>query len=109
MKEFPDFIKPELLKINNEFYRKILIQDKLRDAVYEFLILRKEENEYFDLDKFQSKISEEISFGKNEFLLEIVNTILIPELMNLGWKCQLSFGDTGLFIYSTEEKPKSCW
>lgn len=108
MKEFPDFINPELLKVNIEFYKNILIEDKLRNAIYEFLILRKDENEYFDIDKFNSKIIEEISFGKNEYILKIINKIM-NELRGIGWKVQLSFGDTGLFIYSSEEKPKSCW
>ena len=35
--------------------------------------------------------------------------IVKSELVKLGWKCKTSFGGTGLFIYSTEEPPPSCW
>jgi len=31
------------------------------------------------------------------------------ELEELGWKCKKSFGQTALFIYSTENPPPSCW
>jgi hypothetical protein len=38
---------------------------------------------------------------------ELVNEVIL-ELQQKGWKCQLSFGGTGLFVYANE-KPKNCW
>ena len=60
------------------------------------------ENDYFDFGNFKNKrnISENIS--------ENIQTIK-KELHELGWKTCLGFGDTVMFIYSTEEKPSSCW
>jgi hypothetical protein len=31
------------------------------------------------------------------------------ELTQLGWKCKLSYGDTALFIYTSENPPAGCW
>jgi hypothetical protein len=47
--------------------------------------------------------------NKNEKLIRDIVFIVIKELEGLGWKCALSFNDTGLFIYSTVNKPSSCW
>ena len=38
----------------------------------------------------------------------MINTT-VKELKELGWNCKLSFGGTGLFIYSTENQPRGCW
>ena len=38
-----------------------------------------------------------------------MSEIIIKELEELGWKCKLSYGQTALFIYSTENPPPSCW
>ena len=99
MKEFPELLivknKKNLQKINNN---RILCY--LRRDVYEHVI-SSDENEYFDLDMFKAKY-------KKVEIKPIVKTI-ISELENLGWNCKLSFGGTGLFIYSTQKPPPSCW
>lgn len=76
----------------------------IRKAIHEFLISRKDENVYFSLDEFCS----DFKVTDTELVKTSVKE-LIPELVQLGWKCTLSYGDTGLFIYSTEKPPKSCW
>lgn len=79
------------------------IKNILTTDIYDLIISRKTENEYFDLDTFN--IKNNVSM---KVLHQMVKEIII-ELEKSGWKTKLSFGDTGLFIYSTEEPPKSCW
>ena len=83
-------------------YDRILLL--LRKEIYDHLISRKEENDYFDLEIFCKRYN----YSDKETFPKILKIVLI-EICELGWKTQLSFGDTGLFIYSTEEKPSSCW
>jgi hypothetical protein len=111
MKFFPETLHVEFLKNkeNLETIKENIITEKLRNEIYNFLIFRKDENEFFDLDKFNNDTFNSFNFGKNETTFQILNDCIMKELNNLGWKCQLSFADTALFIYSTEEKPKSCW
>jgi hypothetical protein len=75
-----------------------------RQEIYKTLLTRKDENVYIDLDIFRIKYCN----NKTPIILEILEEIT-PELHELGWKTKLSFGDTGLFIYSTDEPPVSCW
>lgn len=98
MNSFPSEInKDNKENFNNLFNNMVLCM--IREDIYRLLISRKDENEYIDLDKYYSK------YGKN---INIIDTI-ITELNQLGWKTKLSFGDTGLFVYSTENPPTSCW
>ena len=80
--------------------RNIDITEKICEDISNFLIHRKDENEYIDLDKYY------LRYGKSCFPL--VEKI-ITQLNNLNWKTKLSFGDSGLFIYSTADPPRSCW
>jgi hypothetical protein len=79
------------------------IKNILTTDIYNLIISRKTENEYFDLDTFNMKTNVSM-----KVLYQMIKEIMI-ELEKSGWKTKLSFGDTGLFIYSTEEHPKSCW
>ena len=72
----------------------------LRRDVFEHM-LNNEEKDCFYLDEFIKRVNNE------EKMTKIVDEI-IPELETLGWKCKKSFGNTGLFIYSTENPPASC-
>ena len=100
MKEFP-----HTLDVNNKdnfpkiYYKRILYY--FRRDIYEHII-REDENNYFDLEKFQKQYK--LTVENRDKMAKII----IEELETLGWKCKLSFGDTGLFCYS-DEKPKSCW
>jgi hypothetical protein len=82
-----------LAKVRNTCY--------LRRDIYEFMLNRESEDEYFSLDEFGKRL-------KPDVCKEAVNEV-IKELENLGWKCTMSFGGSGLFIYSTETPPKTCW
>ena len=96
-------IPAELNANNKETFtelRNLDILEKICEDVCNFLIHRTDENEYIDLDKYY------IRYGKLCFPL--VEKI-ITQLNELNWKTKLSFGDSGLFIYSTEDPPRSCW
>ena len=101
MKEFPDSITPEN-KEKFSYYRQKRITAYLRKEIME-LILMGDENSYFDLDSFSRKYV----VNKKDFdsMVECVS----KELVDLGWNVKLSFGGTGLFVYSTETPPPSCY
>jgi hypothetical protein len=92
------------LNVNNKNNFNLLwekrVEEILRESIYDFIISRKSEDEYFDLDKYSF-------YGRNLVLNSVKKCM--SELENLEWKVKLSFADTGLFIYSTEEVPKTCW
>ncbi len=100
MKEFPTFLKPEN---KEEFKAKNHERLKcyLRRDLYEHIISHTE-NEYFSLDDFNRRVN---NMEQTKTLVDEI----IPELTTLGWKCQKAYGDTGLFIYSTEKPPANCW
>jgi hypothetical protein len=100
MKNFPSNINVE----NKNNFKEIQINRLLcylRRDIYEH-ILSHTEDDYFFLDNFNKRVND------IEQVKELVRKI-IPELEQLGWKCKLSYGDTGLFIYSSEQPPKNCW
>ena len=101
MLEFPNKIYPENFK-NFKNLNKDRLLCLLRNEIYNLIISREEENEYYSLDIFENK------YNCKEYLKDITDQVII-ELKNIGWKTKLSFGDTGLFIYSTEDPPRSCW
>lgn len=74
----------------------------LRRDIYEHIISH-DENSYFDIGKFDKN-----HYNDMKISLKMTDTI-IKELTNLGWKCKISFGQTALFIYSTEKPPVNCW
>lgn len=97
---------PSLLSVNNksefsEIWQQIVLS-YLRQEIYEHM-LKEDENSYFALDTFNKKYN-----VKND-VLETLYTQIIGELEEIGWKCKLSYGNTGLFIYSTEKPPSNCW
>ena len=103
MDSFPEHIKIENINMFPSInYSRIL--GLFREEIYTTLLTRKDENEYIDLDTFSRKYcNNKTHINKN--LVEDVE----KELNDLGWKTKLSFADTGLFIYSTENPPVSCW
>lgn len=103
MESFPDHI--HVNNINNNklnLYRNMLLC-LFRKEIYDTLITRKDETEYIDLDMFSRK------YCNNMKLMNSILDDIIVEIHKLGWKTKLSFGDTGLFIYSTENPPVNCW
>lgn len=70
------------------------LSKKLRLEVYLFLISRKSEDDYFQIN--------------NSLYPDHIIEVILNDLETAGWKYALSFGDTGLFIF-TNDKPKTCW
>jgi hypothetical protein len=101
MKEFPSRLKPE----NKEKFSQYRYERSLaymRKDIFE-LVLRGDENNYFELDNF-ARVH---SLKKNE--MERMSNTVMDELKKLGWNVKTSFGGTGLFVYSTDEPPPSCY
>lgn len=105
---------PNILHVNN---RNMFINlnnqrilEKFREYVYLHMIQNfhsdKDENRYVDIDVF---CKNNMLNNRNEKIIQEIVQIVRKELEDLGWKTALSFGDTGLFIYSTVNKPSSCW
>lgn len=97
---------PSTINVNNKKNFKIInynnIISIMRKEIYD-IIIKENENDYFDIDIFQEKYK-----LKNDDKDAMVKSI-VSELEKIGWKTKLSFGDTGLFIYSSENPPPSCW
>ena len=91
MKSFPPALKPE-----NKGNFPCLLRERykcyLRRDLYEHIIGKKE-TEYFSLDEFNNRVG-------NLSLVKELTKELVKELEEMGWKCALAFGDTGVFIYS---------
>jgi hypothetical protein len=102
MKEFPSQLCSGNKKKFKELYRKRLLC-YFRREIYEHVI-KSEETDYFSLDRFSGKMETTL-----QIVQELCQNIIVPELEKLGWKCKMGFGNTGLFIYSTEKPPKNCW
>ena len=104
---------PSILNVKNKdtfkniYYNRILCY--LRKTVYEHVI-REDENNYFDIDSFTKNYFKHVKDLKcmTDINNNLSNTIM-EELRELGWSCKLSFGGTGLFIYSSDKPPPSCW
>lgn len=101
MKEFP---KQLSVKNKSKFkglrYRRLLCY--LRKELYEHMLVDNEDS-YYALDTFYTANKVDIDSA------EKMSITVMKELEKLGWKCKLSFGGTGLFIYSSADPPKSCW
>lgn len=88
--------RDNFLKLFEEYVLK-----KYRKQIYLHILTNKEES-YFDLDKFNYKYVNDMKITHK------ITKIIRNELELLGWKTDLSFGDTGLFIYS-DKKPPNCY
>jgi hypothetical protein len=100
MKKFPDSLKPE----NKDNFNNLAMERfkcYLRRDLYEHIITHRED-EYFSLDEFNKRVN-------NMTLTNRLVDELMDELKSLGWNCKKSYGDTGLFIYSSEKPPHNCW
>ena len=80
---------------------------KLRADIYDHMIkeVRIDENNFFDVDNWGRQ---HLEAEKEKILPKLVGAIM-SELENRGWKCKLTYGGTGLFIYSSEKPPRSCY
>lgn len=101
MREFPDYLTPEY----KGSFEDVLFQTRLRLLRREIynLVIKGDENQYFSIDTYARNRG--ISMKDMMRLIDIVS----GELRDKGWKTKLSFGNTGLFIYSTKDPPRSCY
>jgi len=97
MKQFPDILNvssknnfPELLKES--------CLSLLRKDIFD-MIIRGNESTFYDIDTFNRQHVHDMK--KTEEMVQLV----CEELAALGWKTFLGFGGTGLYVYSSEEKP----
>lgn len=100
MKKFPETFKPQ----NKEYFDEKNLERLrcyLRRDIYEHVISHKED-EYFCIEEFNKRVN---NMNMTKKLIDEI----ICELCHLGWKCKKSYGDTGLFIYSSEKPPGNCW
>lgn len=101
MKELPQRLHVKNKDDFREYYYKRTMC-YLRREIYEH-VLSSIENFYFTLEDFRVKYKlsgQEISS---------MSATIMDELRNLGWTCQLSYGGTALFIYSTVDPPPLCY
>ena len=101
MDEFPENLTPEN-KADFPEIRYTLLKSYLRHEITNN-VLEGNENNYFDLSTFSVK------YNINIDLLEKMCNDITKELLYLGWNVKTSFAGTGLFIYSTEMTPPSCY
>lgn len=101
MNNFPNYLSPNQ-KSDFIFHLHSYYLQKLRENIY-LILLKGNENEFFDLDTFNRSNVNDMSLTKS-----LTDQIVI-ELESLGWKTKYSYGDTALFIYSTEEAPIGAW
>ena len=100
MKTFPKKLECK----NRDQFKEIhyeRVKAYLRRDLYEH-ILSHEEKEYFDLEKFGKERLTNIN------LLKKMVEEVCKELGELNWKTQLSYGGTGLFIFS-DKPPSNCY
>lgn len=92
---------PFLHVVNKDKFSDMLFNEHLnllRKEVKMHMLQRKE-NDFVDLDTFNRKYVNDIA--KTHRMVATIR----EELTVLGWNTFLGFGDTGLYVYSTEEKP----
>lgn len=101
MNSFPNYLSPNNKSEFNTYIENYYLE-KLRKKVF-VLVLRGKENDFFDLDTFNRTYINDMSLTKS-----LVDKIVV-EIESLGWKTKFSYGDTALFIYSTEKAPIGAW
>ena len=103
MKKFPSY-----LRVNNKDNFLSILETKicedLRNEILQFLLHREnDETIYFTYEDFTHKYKHILDIN------EKIIPKIIKELEEIGWKCKLSYGQTVMFIYSTEKEPINCY
>ena len=93
---FENSVSPKNLKTRGALYIEVVL-DEIRWEIYTFLLSRESQTNDFDLTKYITKVGD----------IDHIKPIF-ESLRKVGWNCDLSYGDTSLFIYRGE-KPKNCW
>ena len=97
MQSFPTTLVPETAALTKMYEEYIL--GKFREKVFESVVSGNPEN-YVDLSAFDFS-----TYAEFKKLVAVVR----EELEALGWTTALSYGDTALFVFSGNNKPKYCW
>lgn len=66
-------------------------------------ILKNKEDDFYDLDKFKR------AYKISQVDLDVMTNLLEKMLKQNGFNTFLGFGGTGLFIYTTPEKPQGAF
>lgn len=77
--------------------------ERLRKHIYNFMLERKRENDFFDLDLYNRSYVKDMNITN-----ELVNKVVL-ELNELGWKTYIGFGGTGLYVYSSYDLPSGVY
>jgi hypothetical protein len=101
MNNFPKYLLPNQKSDFTPHLHEYYLQ-KLRENIF-LMILKGDENEFFDLDTFNRLNINDMSLTKS------LSDQIVTELESLGWKTKYSYGDTALFIYSTSDPPIGAW
>ena len=97
MEQFPNSLNVSNILSFGDIKKNLLLQN-LRKKIFKH-ILNNNENDFFDIEKF----------NRNPIYILPLIDIIIKELQELGWNTSYSYNNTALFIYSTIEKPSSCY
>jgi len=101
MNTFPSTLTPD-----NKTSFQSIVEDvwlsTMREQVCQH-ILKGDENDFFDLSAFTQLHTKDAAITKK------LSSVIVSELQALGWTCTVTFGGTGLFIYSSSTPPPSCW
>jgi hypothetical protein len=112
MKHFPKEFAPKNRNTFPEHYTNRCLA-YLRKTIFDLVLnrsyttdqsaeqLAEAEDVFVDLDLFKSEMI------CNTDIVQQIVSVIREELKSLGWKTQMSYGGTGLFIFS-EETPPSC-
>ena len=84
---------------NKEEEMYLLLSNLLRDDIYRFLIFREDDNDFFDLTLLKRKYK--------ELIIRPLNDVM-NDLNSSGFKTQLSYGGSGLFIFKGDV-PSLCF
>lgn len=86
-------------KDNLSYIWRDRLLDRLRKHIYNFMLERNRENDFFDLDLYNRSYVKDMNITN-----DLVN-VVVCELNQLGWKTHIGFGGTGLYVYSSEDLP----
>ena len=100
MKQFPDILCVKNKDKFTEYYNTLIIEN-LREAIYKHM-LKGDENSCFDFENFCRTQSIKLSS-----IIGLIKETIPNELESYGWKYKFAYGDTAIFIYSTENPPSS--
>ena len=91
------------LNVINKDKLKILwrlrLLEKFRKHLYNFMLERTRENDFFDIDSFNRNYVRDMNVTT-----DILNQVIL-ELEKLGWNTYVGFGGTGLYVYSSDDIP----